>query len=107
MNFYFDMIISLLHGLFRKDGEDKNFYEVRSRKILLISNAIASSSSVINAAITSNPKNLDIGSLLNTMTHLFTDIRFILKIKQEFIENEIAERVQKEISVVDALYKII
>jgi hypothetical protein len=103
----FDMIISLLHGLFRKDGEDKNFYEVRSRKILLISNAIASSSSVINAAITSNPKNLDIGSLLNTMTHLFTDIRFILKIKQEFIENEIAERVQKEISVVDALYKII
>ena len=103
----FDMIISLLHGLFRKDGEDKNFYEVRSRKILLISNAIASSSSVINAAITSNPKNLDIGSLLNTMTHLFTDIRVILKIKQEFIENEIAERVQKEISVVDALYKII
>ena len=92
----FDMIISLLHGLFRKDGEDKNFYEVRSRKILLISNAIASSSSVINAAITSNPKNLDIGSLLNTMTHLFTDIRFILKIKQEFIENEIAEKSSKK-----------
>ena len=100
----FDMIISLLHGLFRKDGEDKDLYEVRSRKILLISNAIASSSTVINATITSNPKNLDIGSLLNTMSHLFTDVRFILKIKQEFIENEIAERVQKEISAVDMLY---
>lgn len=101
----FDMIISLLHGLFRKDGEDKDLYEVRSRKILLISNAIASSSTIINATITSNPKNLDIGSLLNTLTHLFTDVRFILRIKQEFIENEIAERVQKEISAVDALYE--
>lgn len=103
----FDMIISLTHGLFRKDGEDQDLYEVRSRKILLISNAIASSSTIINTAITSNPKNLDIGNLLNTMTHLFTDIRFILKIKQEFIENEIAERVQKEISAINALYEAI
>ena len=103
----FDMIISLLHGLFRKDCEDKNLYEIRSRKILLISNAIASSSTIINATITSNPKNLDIGSLLNTVTHLFTDVRFILKIKQEFIKNEISDRVQKELSEVDALYEAI
>lgn len=103
----FDMIISLLHGLFRKDSEDKDLYEVRSRKILLISNAIASSSTIINASITSNPKNLDIGSLLNTVTHLFTDVRFILRIKQEFIESEIAEKVQKEISAVDAMYEAI
>lgn len=100
-----DMIISLLHGLFRKDNEDKDLYEVRSRKILLISNSIASTSSIINASITSNPKNIDIGSLLNTITHLFTDIRFILKIKQEFIESEIAIKVQKEISEVDALFE--
>ena len=103
----FDMIISLLHGLFRKEGEDKDLYEVRSRKILLTSNAIASSSTIINATITSNPKNLDIGSLLDTMTHMFTDVRFILKIKQEFIKNEIAERVQKEISEINELYEII
>ena len=105
MSKLFDMIIALLHGLFRKEDEDKDLYEVRSRKILLISNAIASSSTIINASITSNPKNLDIGSLLNTVTHLFTDVRFILKIKQEFIESEIAEKVQKELSAVDALYQ--
>ena len=103
----FDMIISLLHGLFRKDCEDKDLYEVRSRKILLISNAIASTSTIINATITSNPKNLDIGSLLNTVTHLFTDVRFILKIKQEFIYSAIAEKVQKEISEIDTLYEAI
>ena len=55
--------------------------------------------------IRDSPKNIDIGSLLNTITHLFTDIRFILKIKQEFIESEIAIKVQKEISEVDALFE--
>ena len=102
-----DIIISLVHGLFRKDEEAKDLFEVRTRKILLISNSIASTSTIINAAITSNPKNLDIGSLLNTVAHLFTDIRFIAKIKQEFIENEISGRLQAEIDEVDHLYEAI
>ena len=100
----FDIIISLIHGLFRSEDELKDIYEVKTRKILLISNSIASTSTIINAGITSNPKNLDIGSLLNTITHLFTDVRFILKIKKEFIESEIADRLQKEIDEIDSLY---
>lgn len=103
----FDIIISLTHGLFRNEDEDKNLYEVRTRKILLISNSIASTSTLINAAITENPKNLDIGSLLNTVTHLFTDLRFIAKIKQEFIESEISDRIQKEIAEIDELFETI
>lgn len=101
----FDIIITLTHGLFRPNDIDKDLYEVKTRKILLISNAIASTSTVINAAVTSNPKNLDIGSLLNTVTHLFTDIRFIARIKKEFIENEISDRLQKEIAEIDALFE--
>lgn len=101
----FDMIISLVHGMFRKEDEEKELYEVRSRKILLISNAIASTSTIINAAITNNPKNLDIGSLLNTVIHLFSDIRFILKIKKEFIESKIAEKVERELQEIDILYE--
>ena len=103
----FDIIISLTHGLFRNEDEDKDLYEVRTRKVLLISNTIASTSSLINAAITENPKNLDIGSLLNTVTHLFTDLRFIAKIKQEFIESEISDRIQKEIAEIDELFETI
>lgn len=99
-----DMIISLAHGLFRKKNEAKDFYEVRTRKILLISNSIASTSTVIAAGITKNPKNLDIGGLLNTVTRLFTDIRFIARIKQEFIESEISKKVQKEIEETDRLF---
>jgi len=103
----FDIIITLTHGLFRKENEPKDLFEVRTRKILLISNSIASTSTCINAAITSNPKNLDIGSILNTISHLFTDIRFVAKIKQEFIESEISNRVQKEIEEVDKLFDAI
>lgn len=101
----FDIIISLIHGLFRKKDQDIDLYEVRTRKILLISNTIASTSSIINATVTSNPKNLDIGSLLNTVTHLFSDIRFIARLKEEFVENEISNRLKKEISEIDELYE--
>lgn len=103
----FDIVISLVHGLFRPEGEDKDLFECRTRKILLISNSIASTSTIIHAGITANPKNLDIGSLLNTVTHLFTDIRFILRVKQEFIDSEISSRLQKELSEVDRLYETI
>lgn len=101
---FIDIIISLTHGLFNKDNEKQELYEVKTRKILLISNAIASTSTIINAVITENPKNLDIGSLLNTVAHLWTDIRFITKIKKEFIEAEIQKKFQKEIDDLDELY---
>lgn len=103
----FDIIIALTHGLFKSKDEEKDLFEVRTRKILLISNSIASTSTIINTAITKNPKNLDIGGLLNTVTHLFTDLRFIARIKQEFIESEISTKIQKEIDEVDKLYEAI
>lgn len=102
-----DIIISLTHGLFRKENESKDQFEVRTRKILLISNSIASTSSIINAAITNNPKNLDLGGLLNTVTHLFSDIRFIARIKQEFIDSQLEINFQGIADEVDALYRSI
>ncbi|MCI9548552.1 MAG: hypothetical protein HFF20_04915 [Oscillospiraceae bacterium] len=102
-----NIVISLVHGLFCTEGEDKDLFECRTRKILLISNSIASTSTIIHAGITANPKNLDIGSLLNTITHLFTDIHFILRVKQEFIDSEISSRLQKELDEVDRLYETI
>lgn len=86
-----DMIIVLVHGLFNKESSDKKLYEVRTRKILLISNSIASTSNVIKTVITRNPKNLDIGGLLLTLSHLFCDVKFIANIKQEFIQSELGK----------------
>lgn len=104
---FFDIIIALTHGLFRISSEDKELYEVKTRKILLISNMLASTSTVISTYITDNPKNLDIGSLLNTVTRLFADVRFIARIKKEFVENEISNRIQEEIREIDMLFNAI
>ncbi len=99
-----DMIIGLTHGLFREEGVPKDLYEVRTRKILLISNSIASTSTIIHAGITSNPKALDIGSLLNTVAHLFLDVRFISRIKQEYVESRIQSKLQAELDEIDRCY---
>lgn len=104
VSLFIDMVIGLVHGLFRQKDEDKKLYEVRTRKILLISESIASCSSIVNACITKNPKNLDIGSLLATITHLFVDVRFMAKIKKEFVKNEIDARLMDEIAEIDKLY---
>ena len=99
-----DIIITLTHGLFNNDSEPKDLYEVRTRKILLISNSIASSSTIINALITKNLCNLDIGIVFNTISGLFSNIRFIYKIKEEFVMSEISDRLQKEIDELDYLF---
>jgi len=100
-----NMIISLIHGLFYKEdsGISRKMYEVRTRKILLISNSIASTSSIIYSAITQNPKNLDIGGLLVTITRLFSDVRFMVKIKKEFIESKIDKQLQSELADIDLM----
>jgi hypothetical protein len=45
-----------------------------------------------------NPKDLDIGGLLITITRLFSDTRFILRIKQEFIEQQLDRDFQSAMS---------
>ena len=100
------MIIGLIHGLFyneEKDG-DRELYEVRTRKILMYSNIIASSSNVITVCITKNPKKLDLGGLMVTLSRLFTDIRFISRVKQEFIEGELALGMKEQFDEADRLF---
>ena len=88
----FNLIISSVHGLYYNgdfdDDNARDLYEVRTRKIIDISNSIASASSIINAALTKDVKNLDIGGILVTIFRLFSDIKFINKIKREYVQNE-------------------
>ena len=98
-----DAIIGLIHGLFYKEGEDgtRRMYEVRTRKILLISGAIASASNIVEACILRNPKALDIGGLLVTASKLFTLPGFILNVKREFIENKIYQNLESELAAIE------
>ncbi|MCI6249108.1 hypothetical protein MR730_09455 [bacterium] len=94
-----DMLIGLIHGLYydpQKDGS-RDLYEVRTRKILLIANTIGTSSNLIFSYCTQNIKAVDIGGLLVTLSHLFTDTRFLLNVKKEFVENKLYEKIENEI----------
>ena len=76
---------------------DNKLYEVRTRKILLLSNLLASSSNLVYVDLTHDAKKLDVGGILITITRLFSDVRFITKIKQEFIEDKINSKFEQEL----------
>ena len=89
-------------------------HEVRTRKVIIISESIASSVNAIVigsielfAVYTENEKlakdaikKLDIGGYISTVFHLFTDIRFITKIKKDFIAKAIEENYQDKLAQV-------
>lgn len=80
-------------------NKSERLSEVRTRKILIISNAIASGINLAaigsTAAVMGAPENpqvmkevlqnLDVGGLVVTCLHLFSDTRFITKIKKDYL----------------------
>ena len=102
-----NMLVSLIHGLFyhqQRDGERK-MYEVRTRKIILYSNSLASAGSIAYAAVTQDWGKLDVGGILVTITRLFSDIRFITRMKHEFIEKEQEKLLKEELSRIDKYFE--
>lgn len=100
-----NMIIGFVHKLFydeSKDGEDKELYEVRTRKILLISNVIASGGNVLYCAFSQDWKKLDVGGILVTLYRLFSDVRFMTRIKEKFIQEQLDETLKDTIKEIDA-----
>ena len=53
--------------------------------------------------ITNNPKNLDLGGFLVTLSHLFMDLRFISRIKEEFIRQELNKDLVKELKHLNSI----
>lgn len=94
-----NMLTSFVHGLLynpKVDGS-RELYEVRTRKILLISNSLASAGNIAYAIGTEDWRKLDIGGIMVTLYRLFADVRFMTKIKKEFIEKEMDKVLAKEI----------
>lgn len=80
-------IIAMIHRMFCLDDNvmESKLYEVRTRKILMYSNLVASSSNLAITAITKNMKLLDLGGLAVTIYRLITDTKFIKEVKEEFV----------------------
>ena len=111
---FINMVIGFIHGLFYNKDKDgtRDHYEVRTRKILLYSNAISTSLNIayvgVNAAsgsVGEALKKLDLGGLLVTLWRLFSDIRFITKVKQQFINEELDKVTREAIADLDALFE--
>lgn len=108
-----NMVISFVHGLFYnkdKDG-DRDHYEVRTRKILLFSNLISSGLNLAwvggNAAYGNETawKDLDLGGLLVSIWRLFSDVRFITKVKEEFINQEMDKATKQALADLDSMFE--
>ena len=82
---FINTMIAMIHRLFFDGKTDEKMYEVRTRKILMYSNAVATSSNLMVVAATRDMKHLDLGGLAVTITRLITDTKFIREVKQEFI----------------------
>lgn len=99
-----NIIISTFHQLLFDENryDSRDLYSVKTRKIIMYSNVIASSSNVIwvgaNMAIGNKGliKQLDIGGLRVTIHRLLTDEQFIRKIKEEFIFGCFNSKIQGE-----------
>lgn len=83
-------IIAMAHGLFYDpslDGDIK-LYKVRTEKILIYSNAIASLSNAMVVWATRNVRNLDLGGYAVALGKLVTGVDFIERVRKGFIEGE-------------------
>lgn len=82
-----NMLVAMIHGAFctETDQMSRDLYQVRTRKIISYSNAIASSTNLIYTAMTEDITKLDVGGLLVTIITLIKNEKFIRKVKEEFI----------------------
>lgn len=96
MSVIINLTIGAIHKFFYNPNKDfdKRLYNVRTRKIILYSNMIATTSDVVQTAFRacmgeeSSIKDFDLGGFLVTAYRLVTDTKCIMKIKEEFIFNE-------------------
>lgn len=97
-------IIGLIHQLFYDETKygSREMYEVKTRKILLLSNSLATTSNVIYVALSKDLKKLDAGGMLVTFHRLVSDLSFISKVKEEFIYSKLDADLQQELDEINS-----
>lgn len=86
-----NQLIAIIHRLFYNENQDgsETMYEVRTRKILSYSNALAVGSNVVVTAFTNDLTKLDVGGILVALHRFISDYQFIQSVKRDFLKNEI------------------
>lgn len=102
-------IVSAVHGcMFIEKGSDDSFefeaYQARTKKVVMYSNLIASSSNVLSTAVNGNVKSLDIGGIIITLYRLFNDSKFIWNLEREYIDSETSKIYDKKMEELQLYY---
>jgi len=98
---FINALITVIHSLFYDEAKHHNLklYEVKTRKILMYSNVIATSSNLIYVGLQTyfgdktSLKKLDVGGLIVTIHRIISDEAFIRQIKEEFVLNGFKQKV--------------
>lgn len=100
---FINYLVSIFHKLFfNGNAEEEKLYEVRTRKIIMYSNAVATAFNLglcgfaaYKGEYKKAVENLDIGGLGVTVYRIITDTKFIDKVRHEFVigtfEKELGE----------------
>ncbi len=89
-----DKIIEILHGCLLLESDvdiDNKINLVKTKKILLYSQTIATGSNLIIETITGNIKNLDWAGFVLLINRLFSDVDFIYNVKYDFLRTGLGE----------------
>lgn len=98
-----NFFIGMLHRLFYDESKDSSIelYEVKTRKILLYSNSIATSSNILYTALSRDFTKLDVGGMMVTIYRLISDTKFINKVKKEFINSKLDQKYDNELDIIN------
>lgn len=90
-------LVEMFHRLwFDPRRDNSRLYEVRTMKIIMYSNTLASLLNIGYVGITKDFKKLDIGGIAVTIWRILTDKEKIRQIRNEFINRTLSNEFQKE-----------
>lgn len=78
-------LVAMYHFSFYDGSIPKDFYRVKTKKIICYSNVIASSINIAEVYFTQDYDLLDVGGIANTIFEVVTSVKFIRKVKRDFI----------------------
>jgi hypothetical protein len=101
------MVVGLLHGLKYNPETDgpRQFYDARTRKIILLSNLMASGSNLAYTIASEQWGKLDIGGLLVSGTRAIQDMSYLINLEDHFIREQMDKVMEKELQDIDSHFK--
>jgi len=104
---FLDLLISAIHAIHydpQVDG-DKNFYAIRTNRILTISQLMSTLTNSAKALLTENLADIDVGGLLMTFLKVINSTSFWINVKTEYLVSEYKPMIDAENQKLDKYFQ--